>query len=115
MSNEKKMSIEEEIDNWKPVESDFPKFWDFREHPIFVGKYLNEYEYKNPETDEVQVSGFLFEDMEGFKFIINGNYQIEKAIEKYGVKKYKIEFTGQTKISGNKKINNFKIAVAETI
>lgn len=104
----------ENIENWEAVEEKFPKFWDFKTNKTYVGKFLENYRFENPEKKQI-VEGFLFVDDQGFKTILNQSYQIGQAIAKYGKVKYKIEFVGQTPLEGGKKVNNYKIATSTAI
>ena len=105
---------QDNFENWEAVEEKFPKFWDFKKNKTYIGKFVENYRYENPEKKQL-IEGFLFEDKEGFKSILNQSYQIGQAIEKYGKVMYKIEFMGTTPLEGGRKVNEYRIATSTSI
>lgn len=95
-------------------ENDFPKFHDFKSNIVFKGIYVAPYEYKDDQQG-IDIEAFEFKNDLGARVLLGKNYAISQAIEKYGVKKYRIEFLGQKALAGGKKVNEYSILHAEPV
>lgn len=93
------------------------EYWDFRENPIFEGRYKGEH-YGKDKDDKEKLIGYIFEDLEGETWLIGNTHLVTKNINvDYGgepIKNskdgyFRFEFKGQTFKSDGLPFNKFKI------
>lgn len=58
------------------------KYWDFKENPIFRGKYQSELIGQDPSNPgSEKVIGYNFADTDGEEWVITSAYAVSKALE----------------------------------
>jgi len=89
-------------EGWKDYNKYIP-FHNFKENPIFVGRYL-----ETVHIEKLDCNAMLFESESGVKRYLSETYNIAKMItDNPNVKLWKITFTGYTELEGGKKVKNF--------
>lgn len=100
-------------EKWIPQQDpEFPQSHDFNTTPIFTGVYERPYEF---ESGDVHIKGHIFKDLQGFKTLVYSAYQIDKAVEKNGNIKYRIEYKGKKDLKGGRSVKEFNILVSNNV